>query len=612
MSGPVVVALTPAGVALGRRIATALDGSGEGGAEVHGLAGRADGADGADRSFTRTGEHLRGLFVAGRPVIGVCAAAVLVRALAPVLADKRAEPPVLAVAEDGSVVVPLLGGHHGAHRLARRLAAALGAAAAITTAGDVRFDVALDDPPPGWRLANPEDAKPFTGDLLAGATVGLAGDAPWLAASALPFAADAPLTLRVTARAEVGSPRTLVYHPAVLAVGVGAERGADPDEVTGLVRRTLAEHGLAEGAVAGVFSIDVKADEPAVHAAAAALNVPVRFYDAVTLEAEAPRLANPSDVVFRQVGCHGVAEGAALAAAGPEGALIVPKVRTKGATCAVARAPAPIDPARAGRPRGRLFVVGLGPGTLDWRTPEADAVLRAADALVGYRLYNDLAGSLPAHVERYDFPLGKEELRARAALDLAAAGRTVALVSSGDPGIYAMATLVFELLDKAPRPEWRRVAIAVVPGVSAFQAAAARAGAPMAHDLCLISLSDLLTPWEVILRRVEAAAAADFLVALYNPVSKKRVHQLADSVEILLRHRSPDTPVVLARQLGRPEEAVRVLRLADLTPDQVDMLTMVLIGSTETRTVARPDGGVWVYTPRGYAGKASSQMRGVP
>jgi len=134
----------------------------------------------------------------------------------------------------------------------------------------------------------------------------------------------------------------------------------------------------------------------------------------------------------------------------------------------------------------------------------------------------------------------------------------------------------------------------------------------MAHDLCLISLSDLLTPWAAILRRVEAAAAADFLVALYNPVSKKRVHQLADTVEILLRHRSPDTPVVLARQLGRPEEAVRVLRLADLTPDQVDMLTMVLIGSTETRTVARPDGGVWVYTPRGYAGKASSQMRGVP
>jgi cobalt-precorrin 5A hydrolase/precorrin-3B C17-methyltransferase len=440
--------------------------------------------------------------------------------------------------------------------------------------------------------------------------VRLEGEADWLRQGRLPLDESADLAIHATERAIAGSAAALVYHPRTLAVGVGAERGCDPQQLISLVMETLAASGLSEQAVAGLVSIDVKADEPAVHAAGAALGVPVRFFPAALLEAETPRLATPSEVVFRRVGCHGVAEAAALAAAGPDGALIVAKTKSAGATCAIARAPAPIDPNRIGRKRGRLAIVGLGPGTLDWRTPEAVAALAAAEDIVGYSFYNDLAGDIAPSALRHDFPLGAEELRARAALDLAAEGRTVALVSSGDPGIYAMATLVFELLDRAPQPAWQRVEIGVVPGLSAFQAAAARSGAPMAHDLCLISLSDLLTPWEVIRRRVEAAAEADFLIALYNPVSRKRRHQLEETVAILLRHREADTPVVIARQLGRPEEEVAVARLGDLTPDHADMLTIILVGSTETRVIDRPGGGRWVYTPRGYAGKASSVLRG--
>jgi len=599
---PVLVLLSPGGLGLARQLLAVLPG-----AEIHGLSGRVEAAD-ADRLFEATGDHLRALFLAGRPVIGVCAAAVLIRSLSPVLGDKWTEPPVLALAEDGSAVVPLLGGHHGAHALARAIGDALDVVPAVTTAGDVRFGIAFDDPPAGWRLANPADAKRFAGALLAGATVRLEGQAPWLAASRLPFAPEARHVLRVTERVAIGSPEVLVYHPTTLAVGVGVARDGDAGELIGLVRETLAAHRLSPLAVAGLFSIDVKADEPAVHAAAAALGVPVRFFDAATLEAETPRLATPSEVVFRQVGCHGVSEGAALAAVGSGGLLVVPKTKSANATCAIARAPVPLAAAGLGRSRGRLTVVGLGPGGAGWRTAQATAALAGMDDLVGYRLYNDLVVPLPPQVTRHDFGMGDEEQRARKALELAAEGRQVCLVTSGDPGIYAMATLVFELLDRAPRPEWLRVEVSVVPGISAFQAAAALIGAPLAHDFCLISLSDLLTPWPLIVRRLEAAAAADLAVALYNPVSRNRRQQLEEAVAILLRHRPGSTPAVIERQLGRPEQTVTVVPLSELVPDLLDMLSIVVVGSSETRVMARPRGGSWVYTPRGFSGKPTSSM----
>lgn len=605
IAAPAIVTLTPGGLPVCERLREIVPS-----AQIHGLRGR---VPDAEVGFEHTGDHLRTLFQQGTPIIGVCAAAVLIRALAPLLADKHVEPPVVAVAEDGSVAIPLLGGHHGAIALARRIADELGAVAAITTAGDVRFGVALDDPPAGFTLANPDDYKTFTGALLAGATVRLEGESGWLSESRLPLADDGPLTIAVTERRESGSPERLVYHPRTLAVGVGSARDAGPDAVIDLVRRTLAENDLAEAAVAGLFSLDVKADEPAVLAAAAALNVPVRFFDAAVLETETPRLSAPSDVVFRQVGCHGVAEAAALAAAGPDATLLVPKRKTGSATCAIARASAPLDATTIGRARGLLAIVGMGPGRADWYTPEASAYLAQSDDIVAYRLYNQLLDELPPgtirdDTVRHNFPMRHEEERVVKALDLAAAGHTVSLVCSGDPGIYAVATLAFELLDKASKPEWRRPEIVVVPGLSAFQAAAARIGAPIGHDLCLISLSDLLTPWELIRKRVEAAAAADFIVAFYNPVSHKRRHQLEDSAAILLEHRPPSTPVVLARQVGRDGESIRVIRLDELTADDADMLTMVLVGSSQTRVMDRPGGNKWVYTPRGYASKPRSSL----
>ncbi|MGE0116898.1 MAG: precorrin-3B C(17)-methyltransferase [Dongiaceae bacterium] len=632
-----VIFLGPSGFPLAQRLAAALPG-----AVLHGFAPRV--AEAAVR-FEDVGAHLRRLFADGEPIVALCASGIVIRSLAPLLADKRAEPPVVAVAEDGSVAVPLLGGHRGANDLAREIARIAGGNAAITTAGDVRLGLALDDPPPGWRIANPAAVKPVTAALLAGDRIDLvietaAPDCVWLGAvtqvglhghppsfdklrmrdnlggttksphpepvegrtSSIPAL---PTTARILVadRAASCDDNTLILHPATLAVGVGCERGASADELRALVMQCLDSANLSSLSVAGVFSIALKAAEPAIHEVAATLAAPARFFAAADLLVETPRLTERSDIVFRETGCWGVAEGAALAAAGPDADLVVPKQRSARATCAVARSPRLIDAASRGRPRGRLAIVGMGPGDAGGRTAAAEAAIRAATDLVGYRLYLDLLGQLTDGRARHDFELGAEETRVRAALSLAAEGRSVALVSSGDAGIYAMASLVFELIERGGNADWARVEILGVPGVSAMQAAAARLGAPLGHDFCAVSLSDLLTPWTMIAQRLQAAAAGDFVVALYNPVSQRRRTQLAAARDILLAARPAETPVAIARNLGRPGEALRITTLAALDPDNVDMLSIVIVGSSATRAVARPEGGAWLYTPRGYARK---------
>ena len=596
-----IVALSRGGLELARRLQPSLDG-----AVVHGLAGR---ADGADLPFADTIVHLRGLFAEGTAIVGVCAAGILIRALGPQLSDKKAEPPVIALAEDGSVAVPLLGGHRGANALARRIADTLGGSAAVTTAGDLRLGLALDEPPEGWTVANPEVAKTLAAALLAGDPVRLAveaGDDPW--PDPAPFSDTGDLTLLVTDRAGCEDKRTLVVHPPVLALGVGCERGADVAELQTLVDEALAEVGLAPGALAAIASLDLKSDEEAVLACAGHFGLPARFFTAAELEAEAPRLANPSDTVFREVGCHGVAEGAALALAGPDAELIAQKRKSKRATCAVARSPRTIDASAAGKARGRLAVVGIGPGADAWRTPEATMALAGADEVVGYGLYLDLVDGLIAGKPRHGSELGEEEARARIALDLATEGKAVALVCSGDPGIYALATLVFELLDRESRPDWNRVEVTVVPGISALQAAAARAGAPLGHDFCAISLSDLLTPKETILKRLKAAADADFVVALYNPQSRRRRELLDEAKRIMLKARRPETPVIIGHNLGRSGERVDHVTLGDFDVESVDMLTLVMIGSSATRSFGQGT-TVRTYTPRGYAKKMSGPDR---
>jgi cobalt-precorrin 5A hydrolase/precorrin-3B C17-methyltransferase len=298
MAEPVVVPILAAQAPLGDRIAAVA------GARL----------DLRGRDFENVADHLAATFRAGHPLIVIGAAGIAIRALAPHLGTKAADAPVLAVAPDGSAVVPLLGGHRGANALAARIGAALGTAPAITTGGEVAFGVALDAPPAGWRLENPEDAKQAMAALIGGASARLSGDAAWLdpvPAERVPAGPDDPVVLAVEGGA------ALVYRRQDLVLGVGCARGAGPDHVIGFAMRSLAEAGVATGRIAAVHSLDLKADEAAVHALARHLGVPARFHPAAELEAERARMATPSEVVFAETGTHGVAEGAALAAAGP-------------------------------------------------------------------------------------------------------------------------------------------------------------------------------------------------------------------------------------------------------------------------------------------------------
>ena len=262
--------------------------------------------------------------------------------------------------------------------------------------------------------------------------------------------------------------------------------------------------------------------------------------------------------------------------------------------------PSPLTPAgaaperpAAGEPHaGGVVVVGLGPGSRAWTTPEAADALATADDLVGYGPY---LARVPANPRQARHPSDNrvEAERAAHALEMARSGRRVAVVSSGDPGVFAMAAAVLEVAD---RPEFAGVPVRIVPGLTAAQAVASRVGAPLGHDFCVLSLSDVLKPWDVVLDRLRHAAAADLVIALYNPRSKHRPHQLGEAQKVLLENRSPDTVVVVGRDVGGPEEHLTVTTLGDLDPETVDMRCLVLVGSSQTRV--SPPGRVW--TPRNY------------
>jgi len=250
-----------------------------------------------------------------------------------------------------------------------------------------------------------------------------------------------------------------------------------------------------------------------------------------------------------------------------------------------------------------LYLLSTGPGDINYLSPIAQNALEQSQHLVAYGLYLDLLGDLIDNKQCYHLPLGQEVERARLALKLASEGKATALISSGDIGIYAMATLVFELLDnpqeRAENPQWDTIKIEVIPGISAIQTLASRVGAPIAHDFCTISLSDLLTPWEVIEKRLHAAGSGDFVIAFYNPVSRKRQWQLEKAQQILLNYRANNTPVIIGKNLSRKNEMIIHTTLLELDIQQVDMLTLVMVGNSESQRIKTMQ-QQWVYTPRGY------------
>ncbi|MES5822686.1 precorrin-3B C(17)-methyltransferase [Streptomyces sp. RG80] len=523
------------------------------------------------------GDAVRAAFAECEQLVCFLATGAVVRLVAPLLGDKASDPGVVCVDEVGRFAVSLVGGHGGgANELAREVGELLGAEPVVTTATDAVGLPGLDTL--GFPVEG--DVAAVSRALLDGEPVALDAELAW-PLPALKVTAEGAYVVRLTDRLVEAAEREVVLRPPSLVVGVGASKGAPVDEVLGLVESSLAGAGLSAKSVAELATVDAKSEEPGIVEAAERLGVPLVTYSAEELAAvEVP---NPSDAPLAAVGTPSVAEAAALARGGE---LLVPKRKSERAnglpamaTCAVVRRPA----------RGRLAVVGLGPGARDLLTPRAKAELQRASVLVGLDQYVDQIRDLLRPGTRIlESGLGAEEERARTAVAEARKGQAVALIGSGDAGVYAMASpALAEASDD--------IDVIGVPGVTAALAAAAILGAPLGHDHVSISLSDLHTPWEVIERRVRAAAEADIVVTFYNPRSRGRDWQLPKALAILAEHREPTTPVGVVRNASRPDESGRLTSLGSLDPATVDMMTVVTVGNTATRDIAGR-----MVTPRGY------------
>ncbi|AZQ33873.1 precorrin-3B C(17)-methyltransferase [Streptomyces cyaneochromogenes] len=529
-------------------------------------------------------DAVRRAFAECEQLVCFLATGAVVRLIAPLLGDKAADPGVVCVDEGGRFAVSLVGGHGGgANELAREVGELLAAEPVVTTATDAVGVPGLDT----LGLPVEGDVAGVSRALLDGEPVALKTEVSW-PLPPLRAGAEGSYAIRLTDRLVEPAEREVVLRPPTLVVGVGASKGAPVDEVLGLVESALRDAGLCARSVAALATVDAKADEPGIVEAARRLGVPLVTHSAEELAAvEVP---NPSDAPLAAVGTPSVAEAAALVGGGE---LLVPKRKSERAdgqaamaTCAVVRRPG----------RGRLAVVGLGPGARDLLTPRAKAELRRASVLVGLDQYVDqIRDLLRPGTLILESGLGAEEERARTAVAQARKGQAVALIGSGDAGVYAMASpALAEASDD--------IDVIGVPGVTAALAAAAILGAPLGHDHVSISLSDLHTPWEVIERRVRAAAEADIVVTFYNPRSRGRDWQLPKALAILAEHRAATTPVGVVRNASRPDESSRLTTLGALDPATVDMMTVVTVGNTATRDIAGR-----MVTPRGYRWQASRE-----
>lgn len=550
-------------------------------------------------------------------LIFALATGAVVRLIAPLLADKASDPAVVVVGETGEQVISLCGGHQGgADQLTRQVAHLLGAESVITGSSQVQNLPGVDvlGIPFGWAKGSGDwtgvsaaiahgkavevlqdsgstlwqDHLPTPHPFVFGSTTSPAARL-WISPIQRQFAPDSNL-----AKSQ--------WHPRVLWVGIGCERGTPQGVIEAAIARVCRAGHFAGGAIAGLASLDLKADEVGLVALCQERGWPLRCFTAEELKTIP--VPNPSTVVEQAVQTPSVAEAAAILAA--QGDLRVAKqvVRVEGqpgaVTVAIAQAEREYIPHS-----GHLALVGTGPGDLNQITPAAKAAISQADVVIGYGLYIEQIRPLcrPGQIVE-PWPITQERQRADRAIDLARWGLSVAVVSSGDCGIYGMAGLVLEQL-QGTGWDGETPSVEVFPGISALQAAAARVGAPLMHDFCAISLSDLLTPWAVILKRLEAAAAADFVVALYNPKSKTRTEQIATAHGIFMAHRPPETPVAVVKSVYRPDEVIHRTNLGAMLEAPIDMLTVVLIGNASTQRH-----GPWLITPRGYNGNLGGDMSG--
>ncbi len=563
-------------------------------------------------------EHLSSIWNSHQAFVFCLATGAVVRLIAPLLKDKSRDPAVVVVDAQGRYVVSLCSGHQGgADLFAQLIAQQIGATPIITGAANGLGLPAIDTLgiPYGWHRGAGNwtevmavAARRETVQVIQEAGLDLwqkhlpKGHSFYFGFRELQEDITPKALIWISAAKRKFPPQSdlpkVQWHPRVLWVGIGCERGTVKELIETAITETCQQYHLATEAIAGIASIDLKRDELGIVDVCQSRNLPFKIFSAETLQqVEVP---TPSEVVEREVGTPSVAEAAAMLAANSNNLLVAKQIyKGENLQGAVTIAIAQAETEYTGR-TGKLYLVGMGPGCLEQITPAAKTAITEADVIVGYSLYIDLIKPLQRPEQIIEsLPITQEKQRAQRAIELARWGLTVAVVSSGDCGIYGMAGLVLEEL-QAIGWDGKTPQVQIFPGISALQAAASRVGAPLMHDFCAISLSDLLTPWEVIKKRLEAAASGDFITAIYNPRSQKRTQQIIIAQEIFSKHRPSNTPVAIVRKAYREEEEVILTNLEKMLESTIDMFTTVIIGNKNTINYAD-----WIITPRGYSLKSN-------
>jgi cobalt-precorrin 5A hydrolase/precorrin-3B C17-methyltransferase len=564
-------------------------------------------------------------------IVFIMASGIVVRTIASLLSDKRTDPAVVVIDEKGKHVISLCGGHlGGANEFASVLSEQLNATPIITTSSDVNKLPAIDlwardnnleienagmIAKLGVKFADEKRLSIFVDDFDAGEgkDVYNAGICNISMPDEFVITSDpeeADIIVIPWCGVFSTGRQQLILRPKVVIAGIGCNKGTSQEEIEDAVLQAFDKSGLSPLSLLAIATIDIKSTEPGLVAYSKRHNIQVITATPNDLNDEISKSSDieKSDTVYKATGAYAVAEPAAILIAKrllknriekqerEQVTLIMRKQKIGNVTVALAKVPSMYIKKQSGTPdsvKTTLFVVGTGPGSIDHITPYAQRVIAECDVIAGYHTYLRLIPELIENKELVATGMTKELDRCEKAVDQALKGKTVCVISGGDPGIYAMAGLVFEVL-KARDAE-NSIDVEIVPGISALNACAARLGAPLMHDFAAISLSDRLTPWDLIEKRLEAAASADFVIALYNPRSKGRQGHIEKARDIIMKHREADTPVGLVKAAMRPDENIVHTNLAEMLDHEIDMQTTVIIGNTSTFTWNEK-----MVTPRGY------------
>ena len=542
-------------------------------------------------------ELVKEAFSSADALIFWCAAGIAVRCIAPCLTHKSQDPAVLVLDERGKHCISLLSGHMGgANALAGTVSALCGAEPVITTGTDTEHRFSVDEFARcnGLVVTDWEKAKRISAKVLAGETLTIGSgmkkeqycpvegleEQNWKEGEFLSNADVWITPRRITAPDQV-----LQLIPRNLTVGIGCRKGTELSALHAALDRFMEQTGLDRRGICRITSIDRKKEEQGLVDLASDLGVPFVTYTSEEL-LQAPGEYPSSEFVREITGVDNVCQRSAMLGAGDGAAVIAEKTVVDGITMAAAAGVLK----KSGNARGIVYAVGIGPGEPEQMTPQAEAALLRSDLIVGYKTYVDQIRPVFPDKEYKVSGMRQELLRIREALEEARTGKTVAVISSGDASVYGMGGLLWEL-----SAQYDDVDVECIAGITAALSGGAVLGAPLGHDFTCVSLSDLLTPWDLIRRRLELAAEGDFVIALYNPSSRTRQHRYEEACRIILEHRHSDTVCGWCRNIGRQGEEWKVCTLRELEKQPVDMLTTVFIGNSRTRVIRGR-----MVTPRGY------------